>query len=171
MFTEQGYGATVRVIAGRAGVDPAMVNHWFGSKEGLFAEAVLELPMSPHEVVQRVLPGDRDQLGERVLRMFLTLWDAGGGGQFTALARSVATHEIAAEVLREVLLKVIFRELARAVGDDRVELRATLCASQLVGLGWVRYVLHAEPLASQDVDTLVRAVAPNIQRYLTGDLG
>lgn len=172
VFGESGYdGATVRTIATRAGVDAAMVNHWFGSKEGLFAKAVLEIPFEPDELVNVLLDGDRDRLGERIIRTFLTRWDGTGGGVFKALIRSVTAHEQAALVLRDFFLRQLFDRVAGQTSEDRPELRATLCASQLVGMGMVRYVAKFEPLASSDVETLVKAVAPNIQRYLTGDLG
>jgi AcrR family transcriptional regulator len=171
VFIEQGYdGATVRAIAGQAEVDAAMVNHWFGGKEGLFAEAVLKLPFSPKELVERLLDGDVDDLGARIVRTFLTTWDTTGGGVFTALMRSITSHEQAAHVLRDFLVKHIVGRLLSTVGPDRHEFRATLVASQLVGMGMVRYVAQFEPLASTDIDVMVAAVAPTLQRYLTGDI-
>jgi AcrR family transcriptional regulator len=172
VFSESGYdGATVRTIATRAGVDAAMVNHWFGSKEGLFAKAVLQLPFDPDELVRILLDGDVAELGERITRTFLTLWDGTGGEVFQALVRSVAGHEQAGHVLRDLFLKRLFGKLIGQVSQDRTELRATLCASQLIGMGTIRYVAKFEPLASTDIETLVAAVAPTIQRYLTGDIG
>ncbi|WP_158888820.1 TetR/AcrR family transcriptional regulator [Amycolatopsis anabasis] len=172
VFGEAGYdGATVRAIANRAGVDAAMVNHWFGSKEGLFAQAVLELPFNPAELIETLLDGEPDTLGERIVRTFLTRWDATAGGVFPALVRSVASHDQVAHALRDMFLKQIFSRLAGQLGADRPELRATLCASQLIGMGMIRYVAKFEPLASTDIETVVTAVAPNLQRYLTGDLG
>lgn len=170
MFIEQGYnGATVRVIATRAGVDPAMVNHWFGGKEGLFTAAV-SIPVNPSEIIPRLLEGDREQLAERMVRQFLTVWDEAGGGAFIALVRSIATHETAVTMLREFLTSVLFGRLTKALEMDRPELRAALCGTQIVGLGLVRYVVRLEPLASADHDTVVAAIAPNLQRYLTGNL-
>ncbi|MGB8960890.1 MAG: helix-turn-helix domain-containing protein, partial [Pseudonocardiaceae bacterium] len=79
-FTERGFdGATVRAIAQRAGVDAAMVNHWFGGKDGLFV-AALEIPVDPTEILSRILHGDPEQTAERILRTFLSVWDANGGG-------------------------------------------------------------------------------------------
>ena len=171
VFIEQGYdGATVRAIAAKAGVDAAMVNHWFGGKEGLFAEAVLKLPFNPKDVAERLLDGDVDDLGERIVRTFLTTWDTTGGGVFTALMRSITAHEQAAHVLRDFLIKHIVERVLRSVGLDNLEFRATLVASQLVGMGMIRYVAHFEPLASTDIEVMVAAVAPNVQRYLTGDI-
>lgn len=172
VFAEQGYdGATVRAIATRAGVDAAMVNHWFGSKEGLFVQAVLQLPFQPEELISRIAAGPPETMGERIVRTFLTIWDSTGGGHFTALIRSVSSHEQAAHMLHDFFVKQVFSKIAGAVAaDDRPLLRGSLVGSQMVGLGIARYVLKFEPMASADVATIVAAVAPNVQRYLTGDL-
>jgi AcrR family transcriptional regulator len=171
VFAENGYdGATVRAIATRAGVDAAMVNHWFGSKEGLFARAVLELPFDPHELMETLRDGPDDEFGERIVRTFLTRWDSAGGGVFVALIRSVAGHEQAGHVLRD-FFQNFFTHVLSSVGSDQIPLRTTLCASQLVGMGMIRYVAKFEPLAAADIETLVAAVAPNVQRYISGDIG
>nr|WP_225953881.1 TetR family transcriptional regulator [Kibdelosporangium phytohabitans] len=172
VFIEQGYeGATVRAIAKRAGVDPAMVNHWFGGKEGLFGQSVLQLPVDPTVFANEISEGDVNTLGERIVRRFLTIWDSSGGGQFSALVRSVASHEMAVHGLRDIFLKQIFMRVAARTGSDNGMFRATLVASQLIGMGMVRYVTKFEPLASNDIDTMVAAVGPTIQRYFTGDIG
>jgi AcrR family transcriptional regulator len=171
VFTEQGFdGATVRTIAAKAGVDAAMVNHWFGGKEGLFAEAVLKLPFNPKDVADQLLAGGVDDLGERIVRTFLTTWDNTGGGVFTALMRSITAHRQAALVLRDLLIRHIIERLLDSVAVDEVEFRGSLVASQLVGMGMARYVAQFEPLASADIETTVAAVAPTIQRYLTGEI-
>jgi AcrR family transcriptional regulator len=171
VFVEKGYdGATVRAIAAKAGVDAAMVNHWFGGKEGLFAQSVLQLPFDPAEILKRLLDGPVEQAGERIIRTFVTVWDATGGGTFAALIRSVTSHQEVAKALKSFFVNAIFKNLLTEIGAEQRELRATLCATQMVGLGIVRYVVHFEPLASADMETLVKAIAPNLQRYLTGDL-
>lgn len=170
VFAEQGYqGATVRAIAARAGVDAAMVNHWFGGKQGLFT-AIVQLPFDPAQLVEHVLVGGRDGLAERLIRTFVPLWDAHQGA-FTTLMLSVASQEIAAKIMGEFLTDMVFTRVAEVIGVDQPATRAALCATQIVGLGVVRYVLKLEPLASADLDTLVATVAPNLQRYLTADLG
>jgi AcrR family transcriptional regulator len=172
VFAESGYeGATVRAIAARAGVDAAMVNHWFGGKEALFAQVVLELPFDPKTVVDTLLEGDLDDLGERVLRRFVTAWDSTSGGTFPALVRSLASHDQAAAGLRDFLVKQIFGTIVARIRSDHPHLRATLCASQIIGIGMIRYVGKFEPLATAEVETVVTTVAPTLQRYLTGDLG
>lgn len=169
VFAEQGYqGATVRTIAARAGVDAAMVNHWFGGKQGLFT-AIVELPFDPSEVIDGALDGDRHSVAERLLRTFVTVWDT-YEGRFATLMLSVASNELAAQMMGEYFSRTVFSRITRATAGDRTELRASLAASQVVGLGIARYVLKLEPLASADIETIVDTVGPNLQRYLTGDL-
>ncbi|MDT7615295.1 MAG: hypothetical protein QOF00_2742 [Pseudonocardiales bacterium] len=169
-FAERGYeGATVRRIADRAGVDAAMVNHWFGGKEALFT-ASLDIPIDPVELLADILPGDPEKIGERVVERFLTVWDATGGGPLAAMIQSIASHDAAARMMREFIGNVVVGRIVAAVSPDQHELRAGLCGAQVFGMGMVRYVLKFEPLASADHATLVAAVAPSIQRYLTGPL-
>jgi AcrR family transcriptional regulator len=169
-FAEQGYEkATVRKIAERAGVDAAMVNHWFGGKEALFT-ASLDIPVDPKEILDSVLPGDPEQLGERVVARFLALWDATGGGPLAAMVRSMASHDAAARMMREFIVEVLVGRIVAAAAPDQHDLRAALCGAQVFGLGMVRYVLKLEPVASADHATLIAAVAPSLQRYLTASL-
>ena len=169
-FTERGFdGATVRAIAQRAGVDAAMVNHWFGGKDGLFV-AAMEIPVNPAEIIPRILDGGPEHVAERILRIFLSVWDANGGGALAALMRSVASHEEAARMMREFVSRVVIGRIVSAVAPDQPELRAALCGTQIAGLAMIRYVIRLEPLASADHDTVVAAIAPNLQRYLTGTL-
>ncbi|MDN5860836.1 MAG: TetR family transcriptional regulator [Pseudonocardia sp.] len=170
-FVELGYdGATVRAIAERAGVDPAMVNHWFGSKERLFTSA-MEFPVDLGTILDTVLPGDPGQIGERIVATFLTVWDATGGGPLAALIQSVSGHEAAAQMLRDFVMTVLVKRLVDAVTPDRPALRANLIGSQLFGLGMARYVVKLEPIASADHRTVIAAIAPTIQRYALGDIG
>jgi AcrR family transcriptional regulator len=170
VFVEQGFdGATVRAIAGRAGVDAAMVNHWFGGKEGLFA-AAMQIPVDPTVLVDEFLASGLDGLGERIVRRFLGVWDSTRGGALIGVIRSVSSHEQSARMMREFITKVLFGRLARGLGIDQPDMRAALCGSQIVGLAMVRYVIRLEPLASADPDTLAEAIGPTLQRYLTEKL-
>ncbi|MEU3272928.1 TetR family transcriptional regulator [Saccharomonospora sp. NPDC006951] len=172
VFAESGYdGATVRAIAAKAGVDAAMVNHWFGGKEGLFAQAILNVPFDIREVIEAVTRDGPHNMGENIVRTFVTRWDGAGGEFFVALIRSVTTHPEALHTLKSVLINRIFSTVAEATGSDQPGLRASLCATQIIGLGMARYVAGLEPVASADVETLVPAIAPTLQRYLTGDIG
>jgi AcrR family transcriptional regulator len=169
-FADRGFdGATVRAIADRAGVDPAMVNHWFGGKEALFT-AVMDLPVNPADLLAEVVPGAPENLGERLVSRFLAVWDATGGGPLAAVVRSIAGHETAARLMRQFITGVLVPRVVATVAPDQPELRASLVGSQLIGLGMVRYVVRLEPLASADRATVVAAVAPTVQRYLTGPL-
>ena len=170
VFAEFGYdNATVRTIAARADVDPAMVNHWFGGKQGLFGAAVLELPINPLDLPDDLLDGPDERLGERMVRLFLTVWD-NDGGRLPALVRSVTQQEEAANAIRDLFVRQIVEPIIARLGSDQAPLRATLCGSQMVGLGMMRYVLKFEPMASADRESLVAAIAPNMQRYLSGSL-
>lgn len=171
VFIEQGYdGATVRAIASRAGVDAAMVNHWFGGKEGLFGEAVLKLPFNPQEIVDALLSAHPDDIGNTIVHTFLTRWDTTGGGVFTALIRSVTSHDEATMLLKDFFMKFVFKQVIGKLAPDNHDLRATLVATQVIGMGMVRYVARFEPFASADEDTLAAAIAPTIQRYITGTI-
>ncbi|HEX3592742.1 MAG TPA: TetR family transcriptional regulator, partial [Pseudonocardiaceae bacterium] len=155
VFAEQGYqGATVRGIAGRAGVDAAMVNHWFGGKQGLFA-AIVALPFDPEEMLGLLRAGPPETIAERVVRTFVSLWDT-HEGRFATLMLSVTSQEMAARSMAEFFSGTVYRLVAELT-DDRPKLRTTLAGSQLVGLGVIRYVLKVEPLASADVETVVSA--------------
>ena len=161
---------TVRAVAEEADTTTRAVYALFGSKEGLFVKAVLQLPFDPAELLDRLADGPADTLGERIVRTFLTIWDATGGGHFTALVRSVSSQEQAAHLLNDFFVKQVFSRIAGSVAPDHAHFRGSLVGSQMVGMGMARYVVKFEPLASADIETMVAAVAPNVQRYLTGDI-
>jgi AcrR family transcriptional regulator len=163
--------ATIRAIAGAARVDPALVHHYFGTKEELF-EASLVLPMEPAAVLPELLRADPDHVGEGVVRTFLRTWEAPANRPtFMAMLRSVVGDEAAAALVRDLLTRSVFGPLATTLPAPDAALRATLVGTQLIGLALARYVGRVEPLASADVDTLAAAVGPTVQRYLLGDIG
>ncbi len=175
---ERGYdGATIRGIAHLAAVDPALVHHFYGSKERLFA-AAMQLPFIPSEVITAALAeiADRpgESVGEHMVRSALALWEtAEMRGAFTGLLRSALTSEQAAAMLREFLAEAILRPVASvAAGADpeRTPFRASLVASQMLGLAITRYVLQLGPVAAARADELAAAVGPALDRYLTGDI-
>jgi AcrR family transcriptional regulator len=178
-FGDLGYDrATIRGIAGDAGVDPALVHHFFGTKEGLFV-AAMRLPVNPLEVLDAALaPGARSEgqgLGEHLLRIVLGAWDiAEMRATFLGMLRSATTSEQAAAMLREFATGTILSriaQLARAAPDDGdAEYRAALVASQVLGLALTRYVLEFDVLKQASPDDLAAAIGPTLDRYLSGDL-
>lgn len=166
-FSERGYDAvTVRGIAADAGVDAALVHHYFGTKEAVFV-AALQLPFDPAVAAPSVLAGDPAQLGERLVRLLLSVWSAPETrAPLLVLLRSATTNEQAATLLREFVTRALLGRIAPALeGPDR-ELRLAGAAAQLVGLALLRYVIRVEPLASASDDEVVALVAPQVQRYL-----
>lgn len=169
-FAGQGYDvASLRAIARAADVDPALVHHFFGSKEGLF-EAVLEDVVRPDEVFSEVLlPDDMPGVGERLARMFLTVWDGQGTqGPMLALLRSAVNQQRSAEILGRFMVGGMLRHIAEQGDVDEPDLRASLVGSQLIGVALVRYVLRLEPLASADADDVAALIGPTLERYLLG---
>lgn len=167
LFARQGYDVTsLRAVSRAAGVDPALVHHYFGDKNGLL-EAVLVDLVRPASVFQDVIENPTgEDVGERLVRAFLGLWDADETREpLLALVRASFSNENAAERLGGFMTGNL---LARIIGDvNEATMRAALIGSQLVGLAFARYVLALEPLASADSDTLVKMVGPTVQRYLT----
>jgi AcrR family transcriptional regulator len=171
-FAERGYeGASIRAIAGDAGVDPALVHHYFGSKDQLFLAAV-EAPIDPDDLLPTVLAVPPDERGAAVVRLVLRVWDGPARPAILALVRSAVNHEWSARLLREFVLTKIIRRVIGSIDmpvEER-EARGGLVASQVIGLVLTRYVLKLEPNASASPESLVAAVGPTIQRYLTGDV-
>lgn len=156
----------MRAIARRAGVDPALVHHYFGTKEQVFV-AAMELPFDPAERLPQVLAGDPAEVGERLVRMFLGLWSEPSFREpMLGLVRSAFTSEPGAALLREFVGTALLARVAAAVGADPLHVEAA--AAQLVGLSVLRYVVQLEPIASASTEDLVALVAPGVQRYLTG---
>jgi AcrR family transcriptional regulator len=171
LFGGEGYDrVTVRAIAAAAGVDPALVIHYFGTKERLFL-SVAGLPIPPEEVVARLLAGDRSSAGLRLARLVVGLLeDPRQRARVTAVVRAAASEPSAAELMRELLSRELTLPLAEALGSEDAALRANLAGSQVVGLIMARYVVGVEPLASTPAETVIAAVAPTLQRYLAEPL-
>ncbi|MEU0151751.1 TetR family transcriptional regulator [Micromonospora fulviviridis] len=171
-FAERGFdAASIRAIATAAGVDPALVHHYFGTKEELF-RATVAIPVDPAELVPRVLAGGRDEVGERLVRTFLAVWDSPVGTAAVALLRSAVSNQWTARLLREFLVTQVLRRVVEQLDLDPAEvpLRGGLVATQIAGLAMMRYVIRLEPVASAPPDTLAATIGPTIQRYLTGPL-
>jgi AcrR family transcriptional regulator len=170
-FAARGYrGATIRGIATQADVDPALVHHYFGTKRELFAET-LRLPFDPARIVTVVLAGDPTEAGERIARTLLSLWSTEAvRATMASLLRSALTDDESLETYRTFMFDTVVLPLVSAIAPDHVPLRASLLASQIIGLTFVRYLAEVEPLASADAETVVSAIGPTLQRYLVGDL-
>lgn len=170
-FAEVGYDrATIRGIAAAASVDPALVLHYFGSKDELFG-AALQVPVEPDEVLKRVMSRDVKDMGATLVRAFLEAWEPEESrAPLVAMVRSAMTNETAMALVREYLGRRIFGPITQALGAPDADLRATLVGSQFIGLAMMRYIARIEPLASASVEQLVAAIGPTMQRYLSGDL-
>ncbi|GAA1820422.1 TetR family transcriptional regulator [Agromyces neolithicus] len=170
-FGERGYeAASMRAIARRAGVDPALVHHYFADKQSLVAE-VVEVPLRPDRVLQAALDGPLEHLGERLVRAVLNAWDSAAVRPAAIAAlRSAMGQGPVSRMLREFLRREIMHRIATRLEGDDAELRAELAASQLVGVIMIRYVLEFDPVASLPVDELVARVGPSVQWHLAGQL-
>lgn len=166
LFAEKGYdGASLRAIARAAGVDPALVHHFFGNKEGVFVEA-MRFPVDPAVILPHILAAPRDRLGETMVRTFLSVWgDPERRAPMLAMLRSAMTNERAALLLREFVTSALFGRAKQATAAPPLGIQAA--AGHMIGLMILRYVLRVEPLASATEDELIELVAPTIQRYLT----
>jgi AcrR family transcriptional regulator len=166
LFAAQGYaGTSVRGVAAAAGVDAALVHHYFGSKDDLFV-AALQVPLDPREVLLPVAQGGVAGAGERLLRTFLTVWDDEAIRlPLLTLVRTVFDPE-GRQLVRDGFMRIVLGPVGAALGVDQPERRMSLVASQLMGIVIVRYVVAVEPLASASHDDLVATYAPTLQRYL-----
>jgi AcrR family transcriptional regulator len=171
-FADRGFdAASIRSIAAAAGVDPALVHHYFGTKDQLFLDA-LQAPFDPGDAISAVIAQGTDGVGERLVRMMITVWDSAAGGPITAVLRSAVSNEQFARMMREFLTHRILRRLARELDLDPAEgqLRASLVASQVAGVIMARYILKVEPLASLSGDAMAALVGPTLERYLSDPL-
>jgi AcrR family transcriptional regulator len=164
-FGERGYdGTTIRAIAAEAGVNQALVHHFFGTKEQIFIASV-DFPVDPAVALPLILDGPREQFGERLARFVLSVWgNPVSRAPLLALLRSSTGNEQAAAMLRDLLGKVLFSRVATATGSST--LRVAAAAGQAVGLMLLRYVVQVEPLASATDEEIVAILAPVIQACL-----
>ena len=166
-FTRVGYErATIRGIAAAAKVDPKLVLHYFGSKEGVF-RAAMDVPFDPAAAFPTLLQPGLDGMGTRIARFFLETWDSRGGSRMLALIRSAVSNESAAALLRDFVTREVLARVAEALELDQPRLRASLVGSQLIGLAVLRYVVKLEPLASAPRSRVAAWIGPTLQRYLT----
>ncbi|MFC8432644.1 TetR family transcriptional regulator [Streptomyces sp. NPDC057253] len=169
-FSERGYEKTsVRGIAKAAGVDSALVHHYFGTKEQVFA-ASIEVAFAPAlNASDAVGEGPLDGVGERLTRFIFGIWEnPTTRTPLLAIVRSAVNNETAAAVFRRLIASQLLRRIAAQVDLPDAELRAELAAAQLVGTAMLRYVIKVEPLASADPEQIIARLAPVVQGHLTG---
>lgn len=170
-FAERGYeAASMRSVARRAGVDPALVRHYFPDRGELFAVSVLPAAADPVDVAGRIVVGGLPGIGERLLTEVLTLWSADDGEGFRAAVGLMAGGVDRPQALLAYLGRTVFEQIGRLVAPDEAPLRVGLMASQVAGLLVMRYVIRLEPIGSMPIDELAACVGPTIDRYLTGPL-
>jgi AcrR family transcriptional regulator len=171
LFARNGIANTsIRAVAAAAGVDSALVHHYFGTKEKLFAAAV-HIPIDPMDVIGPLREVPVEELGYKLPSMLLPLWDSEIGAGLIATLRSIlAGTEV--NLIRSFIQDVIAVEVGTRVDSPPGSgtIRIQFVASQLVGVVMARYILQLEPFASLPADQIARTIAPNLQRYLTGDL-
>ncbi|MFE7902971.1 TetR family transcriptional regulator [Streptomyces sp. NPDC057424] len=168
-FSERGYEKTsVRGIAKSAGVDPALVHHYFGTKEQVFEAAITQSFGPALQAPTAIEEGPLDGVGERLARFFFGVWEnPATRAPLLAIVRSAVTNETAAAVFRRIIATQVLRRIAVQLELPDAELRAELAAAQLVGTAVLRYVIKVEPLASADPEQIIARLAPVVQGHLT----
>jgi len=171
LFARNGIDKTsIRAIASAAGVDAALVHHYFGTKQQLFVAAI-RIPIDPMQVIGPLRETPIDELGLKLPSLLLPLWDSEMGSGLIATLRSLlAGNEVS--LIRSFLQEVVAVEVGTRVDDPPGSgpIRVQFVASQLVGVVMARYILELEPFKSLPVQQVAETIAPNLQRYLTGDL-
>lgn len=170
LFAGQGYaGTSVRAVAAGAGVDAALVHHYFGTKDDLFV-ATLAMPMDPRVATRPVVEGGLDGAGERLMRLFVQIWeDERTREPLLVLVRGIV-DPAGQNLVRDAFLRLVLGPVGEGLGIDDAERRLTHVASQLLGLVLVRYLARIEPLASLSAEQVVATYAPVLQRYLADPL-
>jgi AcrR family transcriptional regulator len=169
-FAERGFrGTTIRAVAASAGVDPALVHHYFGTKDDLFL-AALEMPVDPRQLLAPVIAQGADGAGERLVRTLLSVWDDPENQvRLLAVVRSVLSED-GATLLKDGFIPVVVGPALAQLVTDRPDVRVPLVASQVVGLIVTRYLIALPPMADMPAEDVVGRIGPVIQQYLTGDL-
>ncbi len=170
-FVANGYAATsVRGIARRAGVDPALVRYWFeGGKPELLSASLMHPLINPARMADVVLAGPIEGIGVRLVTLILAAWHVPGGQERLRLVLTAAVSGDDGGAVRDFLVTEVFERVARLIPGPDPELRATLVASQVVGLLIARDVVRVEPLASAPVAQVAAWVGRSIQQYIDGE--
>ncbi|WP_330231794.1 TetR family transcriptional regulator [Nocardia sp. NBC_00508] len=172
-FADAGFDKTsVRAVATDAGVDPALVHHYFGTKQQLFA-AVVELPVDPEMILRNIDSAPLNHLGETIIRAALGVWDSPAGPGVVAVVRSILAGSDDPALARTFLLDIVLERVRKRIAtpEDDGRTRVALVASQMIGVLVGRKIIGVQPLAAMPAADLVAVVGPTLQRYLTGDIG
>jgi AcrR family transcriptional regulator len=167
-FADKGYeGTSLRAVARVAGVDPALVHHYFDGKADLFAQSVVLTRVNPAVMVDRVLAGPMDTVGERLVRTFLGVWDDPENQErLVALVRALLTNDEVTVLMREFVTREIVGRVTERTKVPEAPLRGALAASQIIGLATTRYVVRLPAMVAANHDDLARWLGPVLQRYL-----
>ncbi|WP_314178346.1 TetR/AcrR family transcriptional regulator [Streptomyces winkii] len=169
-FAERGYDrASIRAIARGAGVDSALVHHYFGTKEQVFAAAVQGAFAPAMGVPDMLLAGSPEEWGERLVGHIFRIWEnAVTRDPLLAIMRSAVSNETAASIFRGLISRNLLQRVASGLDKPDAALRVELALAQLVGTAMLRYVIKVEPIASVPAEELIPRLAPVVQRHLTG---
>lgn len=171
LFARNGFDKTsIRAVAAAANVDSALVHHYYGTKEQLFTAAI-RIPIDPMTILGPLRETPVEELGYRLPSLVLPLWDSELGAVVIATIRSLLSGADVG-LVRTFMREVIIEEIATRVDNPPGAgiIRAEFVASQIAGVLMARYILELEPFASLPAERIAQTIAPNLQRYLTGDL-
>ncbi len=171
LFARNGIDKTsIRAIAAAADVDPALVHHYYGTKTQLFAAAI-HIPIDPMQIIGPLQQIPVEEIGYTLPSLLLPLWDSEMGKGFIATLRSIlagSDPSLVRSFLQEVITKEVGSRVDNPPGSGPI--RVQFVASQLVGVVMARYILELDPFKSLPVEQIAETIAPNLQRYLTGEL-
>ena len=169
VFSREGYErGSVRAVAREAGVDPALIRHYFESKTDLFVES-LRPAIDLEQQAAFLASGDPDRVGERLLKFMLSIWeDPARGPRLLQILHAALVHEDVAVFVRGLIVEGVIARVARAVGAPDPLTAASMTMSQMMGLAMMRYAARIEPLSSMSGEQLVALYAPTVTGLLRG---
>jgi AcrR family transcriptional regulator len=172
VFAAKGYdGTSLRAVAREAGVDPALVHHYFEGKSSLFV-AAMALPFDPRQVKEQAETAEHS--GARTIESFLTMWDnaEGSGSSFASCVAAMAASTNVADAMREFVNERVWSNRAPIAGETvaTAKRRTAMVSSQLMGLAFTRYLLRVPPMATASPKQIGRWIGPTLDRYLEGPL-
>jgi AcrR family transcriptional regulator len=167
VFASNGYdGTSLRGVAREAGVDPALVHHYFDGKASLFV-AAMALPFDPRQVKEHA--AGTEHSGARTIEGFLTMWDRaeGTGSSFASCLSAMAASTNVADAMREFINDRVWSVLRRTEGETETLMRrrTAMVSSQLMGLAFARYILRVPPMSTASPKQIGRWVGPTLDRY------